>query len=173
MCLLDIWSSMEKINVGQIVGAVGLKGEFKVYDYGEDMDRYSGFEYIYIEDEKHGLKNARVQKNVVVLLCEGIDDRNKAEKLRGRNLFIDENQLPRLPEGTYYIRDLIGFDVVDEAGKKIGTLKDIHKSTAQPLYVVKTTKGGEAYIPGVDEFILRTDLENRTITVRIIEGLID
>ena len=123
---------MKKIKIGQITGAVGLKGEFKVYDYGEDVSRYRNFEAVYI----------------------------------------DEAQLPKLPEGVYYIKDLIGFDVVSDEGVHIGTLEDILKNTAQPLYKVKTEKGS-VYIPGVDEYILNTDIAGRTITVKLIEGLLD
>lgn len=163
---------MEKIKVGQITGAVGLKGEIKVYDYGEDPLRYRKYTRIYIDDRMYGIRNARVQKNLVVLLLDGVSDRDAAEKLRGKDIFIDESQLPALPEGTYYIRDLIGFDVVSEEGEKIGTLKDIYKNTAQPLYVIDMG-GKEGYIPGVDEYILDTDTKNRRITVKVLEGLFD
>ena len=164
---------MNKIKIGEITGPAGLKGEFKVYDFGEDAERYSGFEYVYIEDEKFDLLNARVQKNVVVLLLEKIDDRNIAEKLRGKSIYIDESQLPKLPEGTYYIKDLLGYDVVSEGGEKIGKLKDILKNTAQPLYEVRKEDGKLVYIPGVDEYILDTDIEEKKITVKVIEGLLD
>lgn len=164
---------MEKIKLGQITGAVGLKGEFKVFDYGDDPLRFKKYTRIYIDDKMYGLKSARVQKNLVVLLVDGISDRNEAEKLRGKDIYIDENQLPKLPEGTYYIRDLIGFDIVSEDGEHIGFLEDIYKNTAQPLYVIKTDDGKEGYIPGVDEFILNTDVKEKKITVKIIEGLFD
>lgn len=163
---------MKKIKIGQITGAVGLKGEFKVYDYGEDVSRYKSFETVYIDDTQYRLKSARTQKNMAVLLLCEIDSRDKAEKLRGKDLYIDEEQLPELPEGVYYIKDLIGFDVVSDEGVHIGTLEDILKNTAQPLYKVKTEKGS-AYIPGVDEYILDTDIAGRTITVKLIEGLLD
>lgn len=164
---------MEKIKIGQITGAVGLKGEIKIYDYGEDVSRYKNFEAVYIDDKEYRLKSARTHKNMAVLLLEGISDRDMAQKLKGRDLYIDEAQLPKLPEGAYYIRDLISFDVVSDEGQHIGTLEDILKNTAQPLYKVKTDDGGSVYIPGVAEYILDTDTADRTITVKLIEGLLD
>ena len=163
---------MEKIKIGQITGAVGLKGEVKVYDYGEDVSRYKNFEAVYIDDTEYRLKSARTHKNMAVLLLEEISDRNMAEKLRGKYLYIDETQLPKLAEGEYYIRDLIGFDVVSDEGTHIGTLEDILKNTAQPLYKVRTGTG-TVYIPGVAEYILDTDISNRQITVKLIEGILD
>ncbi len=164
---------MEKIKIGQITGAVGLKGEIKVYDYGEDVSRYKNFEAVYIDDTEYRLKSARAHKNMAVLLLEGISDRDMAQKLRGKDLYIDEAQLPKLPDGVYYIRDLIGFDVVSDEGIHIGILEDILKNTAQPLYRVRTEDGSSVYIPGVDEYILNTDTAGRTITVKLIEGLLD
>lgn len=163
---------MEKIKIGQITGAVGIKGEVKVYDYGEDPDRYKGFSEVIIDDTSYGVQKAGVRKNLVVLMLDGISDRDEAEKLRGKDLYISEDQLPELPEGTYYIKDLISFDVADSEGRKVGVLKDILTNTAQRLYVVETEKG-DRYIPGVDEYILDIDTDKRLITVNVIEGLLD
>jgi RimM protein, required for 16S rRNA processing len=75
----------------------------------------------------------------------------------------------KLPKNAYYICDIIGSTVVDEAGNKIGILEDVMENPAQPIYVVKGDT--EHLIPGIPEFILSTDAENRIITVRLIEGM--
>ena len=62
--------------------------------------------------------------------------------------------------------------MVSDEGAHIGTLEDILKNTAQPLYKVKTDSGS-VYIPGVDEYILDTDIAGKTIKVKLIEGLLD
>ena len=147
---------MGKIKIGTIVNAVGLKGEIKVYNFSENPDRYEKLEEIY--------------------------------------LLIDEDDLEELPEGVYYVKDMIGMDVVGEGGQHLGRLKDVLTDTPQKVYVVERREllkqrqeringrsNGEnknrmkrkpdILIPGVDEFILNIDMENNTITVRVIEGL--
>ncbi len=170
MCLVSL---MERIRIGQVTGATGIRGEIKVYDYGDDPGRYSSFDELVIADTAYRVQKAGTRKNLVVLKLEGVDTRDDAEKMRGMDVMIDEDRLPDLPEGTYYIKDLISFDVVDEEGRHVGVLTDILTNTPQRLYVVKTDEGREAYVPGVDEYIRDIDTDRKTITIRVIEGLID
>ena len=102
--------------------------------------------------------------------------------------------MEELPEGVYDVKDMIGMDVVSEGGQHLGRLKDVLTDTPQKVYVVERREllkqrqkringksNGEnknrmkrkpdILIPGVDEFILNIDMENNTITVRVIEGL--
>ncbi len=164
---------MEKIKIGEVVNVVGLKGEVKVYNYSDYKERFEELDYIYLKDVKTEIKQVRYMKDMVILKLSGVDDRNAAERLKGQDVCIDESQLRELPEDTYYIRDLIGMDVVDQDGKLIGTLTDVLKNTAQDVYQVKLVSGKTGLIPGVSQFIKNIDMEKRTIEVQIIEGLLD
>ena len=163
-------TQMEKIKIGQIVNAVALKGEVKVYSYSEPH-RYTELETVYLGDDVYTIRNVRYQANMVILKLAGVDDRNAAEALKGRDVYIDESQLPALPEDTYYIRDLIGLEVADESGKILGTVNDVIKNSAQDLYEVRRENGKPLLIPGVAEFILDVDLEGGRVTVRLPQGL--
>ena len=164
---------MEKISIGKITSAVGLKGEVKVYNYSDSADIYRSTEAIYVGDELRKIQGVRTQKNMVILKLEGIDDRNAAEKARGSELFITEADLPELPEGQFYVRDLIGMTVIDaENGNEIGEVRDVIQNTAQDIFDVKTREGKQVLIPKVPEFIIDIDAETRTIKVKLIEGLI-
>ena len=128
---------MEKIHVGKIVNAVALKGEVKVYTYS-NPERYEEIKEIYVENKPYKIEKVRFQGNTVILKLSGIDDRNAAESCKGKEIYIAESELPALPEDTYYIRDLIGMDVVTEDGEKLGTLMDILQNTAQDVYEVRS-----------------------------------
>ncbi|MBQ3185443.1 MAG: 16S rRNA processing protein RimM, partial [Firmicutes bacterium] len=97
---------MEKIKVGKIVNAVGLKGEVKVYNYSDSSEIYEITPEMYIGDKLMEIENVRLQKNMVILKIAGMDDRNAAEAVKGREIFITEDDLPELEEGEFYIRDL-------------------------------------------------------------------
>ena len=107
---------MEKILIGKITSAVGLKGEVKVYNYSDSTEIYENTPQIYVGDERMAVQSVRTQKNMVVLKLEGIGDRDAAEKARGRELFVTEEDLPVLPEGQFYVRDLIGMEVFSDEG---------------------------------------------------------
>ena len=164
---------MEKIKIGKIVNTVGLKGEVKVYNYSDSIEIYETIESIYVEDRLTVIENVRAQKNMVILKLEGADDRNAAEALRVKELYITEDDLPELPEGQYYVRDLIGMSVTEEDGNLLGHVTDVLQNTAQDIFEVESENGKKLLIPKVDQFVLDIDAEKREITVRLIEGMMD
>ncbi|MDD6310962.1 MAG: ribosome maturation factor RimM [Firmicutes bacterium] len=164
---------MEKILIGQIVNAVGLKGEVKVYNYSDSIEIYETTESIYVGDVIRKIEGVRRQKNMVILKLEGINDRNAAERSKGTDIYITDADLPELEEGEFYVRDLIGMSVALEDGTVIGTMTDVIQNTAQDVFEFEKVDGGKAMIPRVPEFVIDINAETRIITVRLIEGLID
>ncbi|MBQ0078746.1 MAG: 16S rRNA processing protein RimM [Eubacterium sp.] len=164
---------MEKILIGKVTTAVGIKGELRVYNYSDSDEIYRNTKLIYMEDELYKVEKVRMQKNMVVLKLKGIDDRNTAELARGKEIFVTEADLPELEEGVFYIRDLIGMDVVTEEEELIGVVTDVLQNTAQDIFEIKTEEGKQVLIPKVDQFVLNIDGKERKITVRLIEGLLD
>ena len=164
---------MDKIKVGQVVNVVGLKGELKVYHYSDYKERFEELSRVYLENTRYHITGVRYMKEMVILKLEGIDDRGSAEMHKGENIYIDQEDLRVLPEDTYYIFDLIGLAVIDENGVRLGTISDVIQNSAQDLYEVERENKSKFLIPAVEEFILRIDLAEKTVTVRLIEGLME
>ena len=164
---------MEKILIGKIVSAVGLKGEVKVYNYSDRPDIYEDTPSIYVDDVLMPVRSVRTQKNMIVLRLEGIDDRNAAERARGSLLYVTEDDLPELPEGEYYVRDLIGMEAVTEDGGHLGKVTDVIQNTAQDIFEVETEESKQVLIPNVPAFVLDIDADSRRVTFRLIEGMLD
>ena len=164
---------MEKILIGKIVSAVGLKGEVKVYNYSDRPDIYEDTPSIYVDDVLMPVRSVRTQKNMIVLRLEGIDDRNAAERARGSLLYVTEDDLPELPEGEYYVRELIGMEAVTEDGGHLGKVTDVIQNTAQDIFEVETEEGKQVLIPNVPAFVLDIDADSRRVTFRLIEGMLD
>lgn len=103
-------NSTDKILVGKIVGAQGLRGEVRVQTYTENPNDFKEFKFAGMN-----LKFVRALPNssVVIMKAESADDRNAAEALRGNELFIDRSALPELASGEFYHTDLIGMSVDD------------------------------------------------------------
>ena len=93
---------MEKIKIGKIVNAVALRGEVKVYSYSDRKERYEELKEILVENKKgltpYEIQGVRYQKNIVILKLKGVDDRNAAEALKERDIYITEADLPELPD---------------------------------------------------------------------------
>lgn len=165
--------SMEKIKIGQVVNAVGLKGELKVRHDTDYKERFEELKKIYLGNTPYEISGVRYMKEMVILKLLGVDDRTEAETHKGEDVCIDKSDVRVLPEDTYYIFDMIGMSVVDESGNKLGILSDVIKRTAQDLYEIEKEDKKKFLIPAVEEFILNIDVKNKVMTVRLIEGLME
>ena len=165
---------MEKIKIGRIVNAVALRGEVKVYNYSGSKERYEELDRIIVEGKEYGIEKVRYQQQMVILKLAGINDRNAAEAMKNKDVFITEEDLQELPEDTFYIRDLIGLEVLDaETGEKIGKLKDVLQPSSQDIYVVQRQEGSDVLIPAVSEFIKEVNVKEGFVKVRLIEGMME
>lgn len=164
---------MEKIKIGKIVNVVGLKGELKVYHYTDYKERFEELKNIYLENAPYKIIGTRYMKDMVILKLQGINSRTEAEKYKDKDLYIDKEDVRVLPEDTYYINDLIGLSVIDENGMNLGILSDVIQNKAQDLYEVERENKSKFLIPAVEEFIIDIDITNKTITIKLIEGLLD
>ena len=162
---------MDTIKLGKITAPQGIKGEVRVYPYTDELTRFSEIESVLLDGQKRKIQNARYMKNMAVLKLEGIDDRNAAETIRGKELLLSKEDLWEQPEDTYFIDDLLGCSVDSEDGSSVGTLKSIISRPAQDLYEIERADGSTFLLPAVKEFIKNVDLDNRIITIHLINGL--
>ena len=166
---------LDYFRVGVIANSHGVKGEVKVYPTTDDAARFKNLETIYLDEngtyqELH-IKSVKFVKNMVVLGFEEYNNMNDILGLKGMELYVDrENAIP-LNEGEFYVADMVGADIVTDEGNHFGTLQDVLKTGANDVYVIKTDDGKEVLFPSIPECILRKDLENKVITVHIMDGL--
>lgn len=154
----------KKYEIGKIVNTFGIKGEIKIYPY---VDYIMDLKFFYVDDNKMEIEKCRTQKNLVIVKIKGIDDINVVEKLKGKIVSVYEEDLPSLTEGTYYIKDLIGLDVITDDGRELGKLDDVIQTGANDVYNVNGI-----LLPVIDEVVKKIDLENHKIVVHLIDGLI-
>ena len=153
---------------GEIVNTHGVRGEVKILPWTDSAEFLAAFRTLYIDGRPVKVRSARVHKQTVLASLEGVEDVNAAMRLKGRRVFIDRADA-KLPEGGYFIQDIIGAEVVTEDGESIGKLAEVMDAPASMIYVVRGER--ERLIPAVPEFILKTDADAGIITVRLIEGM--
>ncbi len=164
---------LERFKLGQIVNAVGLKGENKVYPYTDYKERFEELDQLFIEDKVYEIDRVRYQGNLAIVKFKGVDDRNAAEALKGKYLYIDRENARPLEEDEYFVPDLVGLKVCSPEGEVYGTLKDVIQNTAQDVYEVQKEDGGVFMIPAVKQFIKNVDIPGGVITVELIEGMLE
>lgn len=164
-------SEKRDIVIGKIVASFGRKGEAKVVPFTDFPERFKELGEVYVGSEAAGrmrpIEGVRLHKGSVLIKFEGVDDIGAAEALRGAEIRIRESDLMPLEEGTYYIHDLIGVDVLTTEGENLGKIQEVLTGPAQDVYVTE-----RAMIPAVKEFVVSVDLQKRQIVVKPIEGLV-
>ncbi len=161
------------IELGKITAPVGIKGELRVFPYTDEQTRFSAVKKLLAGGREYAVEAVRYQKDMVVLKLKGVDDRNAAEALRNQLLTISRDDIWDNPEDTYFVKDLVGMRVVSDDGKPIGTLSNVLENPANDLYEIspEDTSKPAFLVPAVKEFILDVDLENRVMTIHLMEGL--
>ena len=164
---------MDLIETGKIVNTHGIKGEVKLNPWTSDISRLLSFKTVYIDGKDYAVENARLHKETVILKLSGIDTPDLAEKLRNKTVFVDSS-LFKLKKGEYFIRDLIGLDVVDaDTGISYGKLTEVLQPGANDVYEVTDEKGIKRYVPAIKDCIVSTDIEKGIMIIRPLEGLFD
>ena len=167
---------MQSVLIGQIVNVHGIKGEVKIYPYTDDVNSLAKkLKVIYLDEnlkEKYDV-SCRVQKNMLLVKISGVDTVEKAETFRNKNVYINEENLDKLEEDSYYIKDLIGLEVIDiNNNAVIGKLDYVFNNGANDVYEVTTLENKKVYLPAIKQVIKKVDIKARKIYVEIMEGLI-
>ncbi len=164
----------EELLAGKIVTTHGVRGEVKVFCYTDSPDFFDEIENITIEGLKgeYVIEGSRAHKGASLLKLSGIDNMESAQLLVGKNVFVKREDVS-LPEGRYYIVDIIGCSVFSEEGEKIGVVKDVFATGSNDVFSVEKKDGKMAYIPHIDDIVKDIDIGEKKITVHIIGGLID
>jgi len=164
--------------IGTIVKPQGIRGELRVFPTTDDPTRFSLLvgEEIILRDSKntetpYKLLQARPHKGLVIIKLDGVNDRNISETLV-RNIIIipDEKAIP-LEDGEYFVRDLIGLDVVTETGEHVGKLSKVLNTNANDVYVIDPAEGDSFMIPAIKNVVLNVSLQDKKMTVRLLDGL--
>lgn len=162
------------LETGKIVTLHALKGEVKVEPWCDSPELLAEFDELYLDGRWVKVERARVQKRMVIMKLEGYDTPEEASKLIGKILYLDRDQL-ELDEGTYFIADLIEMKVIDadDPEKVYGTLTQVSETGANDIYHILFADGKTRYIPAIPQVVISTDVENKVMTIRPLEGLFE
>jgi 16S rRNA processing protein RimM len=163
--------------VGQISSAHGLRGEVRIELHTDFPERFAPEVAVYLgtELERAVISLARPHQGQMLVQFHGIDDRTKAESLRGMWVFIPDDEAVELEEDTYYVHDIIGLSVQTTTGELLGTVDQVLFTGANDVYIVQTPgePSRELLLPAIADVIKEVDLENGILLVEPLPGLLD
>jgi 16S rRNA processing protein RimM len=161
--------------MGKITGVHGLDGKLKVWSFARSVDPYAPGNQLFVRTENKDDARAYViekcidRKKGILLHLAGVDKRDLADALVGKEVLIRRQQLPEPDEDSWYWQDLYGLTVIDKHRGNLGIIDTIFPTGANDVLVVKNN-GREILIPMHRHFVASVDLENKTVRTCLPQG---
>ncbi|MGI6641832.1 MAG: ribosome maturation factor RimM [Limnochordia bacterium] len=170
--------------IGEVATSHGNRGEIKVIPHTDFPERFLDMSEVRLfgkTDQEprlvRRLEQARLHKGAVILKLEGVDSIDNAQALRGMHIKVSTAEVVPLPEGSYYIFQLIGLECVTTTGLSLGRITEVLQTGANDVYVVKPPPGltdqAEILIPVLPHVVLEVDLERGQVLIELIDGLLE
>ena len=169
--------STDYFDIGIIVNVHGVKGEIRVMPTTDDPSRFQLLDRVEIfqgsEKKEYPLESVRPHKTLIALKLKGVGDRDAAEKLKGGVIKVPRSMALPLEENEYYQKDLLDMIVKTDTGEELGRLVQILETGANDVYIVRSEDSDkkDLLIPAIKQCILNVDLQEKIMTVHLMEGL--
>ena len=165
------------LQVGVVTTTHGVRGEVKVFPTTDDSARFKKLKNVILDTGKEKLDmeitSVKFFKNLVILKFKGYDNINDVERFRQAKLLVTRDNAVELAENEYFIADLIGLDVFDEAGRLIGKLTDVMQTGANDVYEITANDQKTYLFPAIRDCIKNVDIPAHKVTVHVMPGLMD
>ncbi|MEO8661153.1 MAG: ribosome maturation factor RimM [Bryobacteraceae bacterium] len=171
------------VAVARLTRTRGLRGELFAIGLSSREDRYGELTRVFLFDRagkpvRNGapfeVESVRHIQDKLVFKFRGLDSISEAETLESTEVRIPLEERPPLPEGEFYLADLVGCEVFNRSGELLGVVETWHEFGGPPLIQVKPTNGeGELLVPFVKAICVDIDPGNRKIVADLPEGLKD
>ncbi len=156
--------SAERVIVGRLAGVYGVKGWLRVQSYTQPIENILKYAPWHLDATIIVVTQGKVHGKGLIVHLEGIDDRDVAAKMVGRDIAVDRDVLPKLDEGDYYWSDLIGLSVVTLAGDDLGTVTRMMETGAHDIMIIDGER--ERLVPyAANRVVQEVDLEAKRIVV--------
>jgi 16S rRNA processing protein RimM len=153
--------------MGRVRAPHGLKGWIKVQPFTQETEGLLGYPEWWLGAEgkwqQHRIAESVVHGSMVVARLEGINDRDTAAQLRGRDVAVPRDAMPQNREGEFYWNDLLGMQVRHKNATELGVVAKILETGANAVLVVQGEK--ELLVPFIQDVIVDVDLKARQVIV--------
>lgn len=156
------------ISMGYVSGAFGVRGAIKVVSDTQYSDSLLDYQQWWLGDglrwQKWDVVDVSVQPKHLVVTLKGLDDRDVAEGLRGKQIAVPRSAMPEPEEGEFYWADLIGLSVSNQQGESLGKVESLLATGANDVLVIRDAET-ERLVPFVEQVVLKVDLDAGTVLV--------
>lgn len=163
----------EKICVGAIAGAFGVRGEVRLKSFCAVPSDIADYGALTTEDGRQlAVTLTRSVKNGFAARLSGVTNKEAADALKGARLYVPRDRLPGLPDDEFYHADLIGMAVFDTGGTRLGDVRDVHNHGASDLLEIGgPDRKGTVLLPFTKAAVPTVDMATGRIIADPPDGL--
>jgi len=161
--------------IGKFRRPHGIRGEIRMTVLTDFPELISPGQIIYAGErhKAYTVRDIRWHGGVMLVSLKELPDRTAVEIFRNVMVYMKSEDMPELPEGEFFVHQLVGMEVITDQDEKLGVLKEILITGANDVYLVETPEGKEILLPAIDDVVLDINQESGHILVHIIPGLLD
>ena len=157
----------KKLLVGKINCYFCVQGWVKIFSYTKPRKNILEYQpWYFVDNETYKvieITSGREQSKTIVAQVKGINNRDEALQLIGKDLYINKDQLPKLDNDAHYWHELTGFRVINKNGIDLGVVDYLVDTSSNDVLVTKGDK--EHWIPYIEPYLVSVDKQNRVIIV--------
>ena len=162
-------ASNERIVIGRVGAAHGIRGELRIIPLTDFPERFMSLREVMVGDELLHIESVKPQGKNFLMRFREYTVREDAQKLTGRLLTVARAEAAPLDEGEYYVFDIVGLTVYDEENNELGTVENVLRTGSNDVYAVRSEDGREILIPALRKVVRTIDVPNGRMTVRLSE----
>jgi 16S rRNA processing protein RimM len=171
----DAW-----VPLAEVARPHGVRGELRLKLYNQDSDILLEQEEVLVRLKKGGEHEVTVDKarradDAILMKLHSVDDRDRADELRGALICVRRESFPPLEEGEFYVCDVEGANVMMRAGEaleRLGVVRELRSYPSVEVLVVSAADGGKDWeVPLVEAFVESVDVPGRQVIVASLDGL--
>ncbi len=165
----------EFLVVGRLHRPHGVRGEIVMEVVTDFPERLKPGMLVFVGEDHQPQQVASLRPHDLALIVSfsGFNTPEDIGRLRNHTVYVRTADRPALAEGEYYHHQILGLKVIEEDGNALGFLTDILETGANDVYIVQPEGGGrEILLPAISDVVREIDLEQGTMTVRLLPGLL-
>ena len=159
-------ASNERIVIGRVGAAHGIRGELRIIPLTDFPERFAALREVMVGDELLHIESVKPQGKNFLMQFREYPVREEAQRLTGRLLTVARTDAAPLEEGEYYVFDIVGLTVYDEEDNELGTVENVLRTGSNDVYAVRSEDGREILIPALRAVVREIDVSGGRMTVR-------
>lgn len=164
--------------IGRVRGHRGRGGEITVRVPSGYADRWQLLDAVTLgvvgseQGKRFRVESSRSYRDRLVLKLESVDDAQTAAELKGLPVAVELDALPELPEGRFFVQRIVGAEVNDVGGARLGRVAGVIETGGVDVLRIDAHDGRELLVPMAESILVAVDLDRGRVIVDPPEGLL-